>query len=91
MNSYDEVYADDGYYWGTDPKSLCRSVIEIISLRGTSGMNVIDLGCGDGKDAIHFAKHSMLPSEVDISRPGLDKAERWAARAASKFIRAETE
>lgn len=80
MKSYDEVYADDGYYWGTDPNLLCRNVIEIIGPRSTTGMKVIDLGCGEGKDAIHFAKHGMVPTAVDISRAGLDKAERWAAK-----------
>lgn len=40
----------------------------------------MDLGCGEGKDIIHFAKQGMSAMGVDISQPRLAKAQRWAMK-----------
>ncbi|WP_067621524.1 SAM-dependent methyltransferase [Alicyclobacillus acidiphilus] len=76
METYDEVYRKPEFYWGKEPNELCRMAIDACGLRGG---NVIDLGCGEGKDMIHFAKHGFRSVGVDVSLPGLEKAERWAA------------
>lgn len=80
VNAYDDVYSEDTFYWGTEPNSLCQSVVDLCEQSGVENRRVIDLGCGEGKDAIHFAKHGLAATGVDISRPGLDQANRWAAR-----------
>lgn len=78
MKTYDDVYAKETFYWGTEPNSLCNTTIALLNPTGLEGRRIIDLGCGEGKDIIHFAKYGLLCTGVDISQPGLVKAERWA-------------
>lgn len=78
VQAYDEVYARDGFYWGTTPNGLCRLVVEEILPRLGERAEVIDLGCGEGRDLIHFARYGCRATGVDISAPGLEKARRWA-------------
>lgn len=80
METYDNVYAREDFYWGTEPNSICKTVIDLFEPAELMGKRIVDLGCGEGKDLIHFAKHEMHCTGVDISRPGLDKAEWWAAK-----------
>jgi tellurite methyltransferase len=77
LETYDEVYSKAEFYWGREPNTLCKQVVELFSadFRG----KVIDLGCGEGKDIIHFAKNGFEAVGVDLSVPGLQKAQRWAA------------
>jgi tellurite methyltransferase len=79
MLSYDEVYSQPGYYWGKDPNGMCNTAVNFWSPEERLGKKVIDLGCGEGRDIIHFARHGFDATGVDISQPGLDKAQRWAA------------
>ena len=78
MRTYDDVYKQEGFYWGTEPNSLSNMVIDLLRPSGIVGKSIVDLGCGEGKDMIHFATQGMLATGVDISQPGLAKAERWA-------------
>lgn len=78
MESYDEVYGKPEFYWGQEPNSLCKHTVELLS-SGHKG-KVIDLGCGEGKDIIHFARNGFSAVGVDISEPGLKKAQQWALR-----------
>ncbi len=79
MQTYDGVYAKEEFYWGKEPNRLCRQAVTLFSPEEAKGARVIDLGCGEGKDLIHFAKHGFDATGVDISLPGLAKARRWAA------------
>ena len=80
MKTYDDVYKEEEFYWGTEPNRLCQTVVDHMDKTGGAPMSVIDLGCGEGKDMIHFAKHGFQATGVDISPQGLAKAQRWAAR-----------
>jgi tellurite methyltransferase len=77
METYDDVYSRSEFYWGREPNSLCKEVVTLFP--NNSGAKVIDLGCGEGKDIIHFAKCGFEAVGVDISLPGLMKAEKWAS------------
>jgi len=90
MKTYDDLYQEEEFYWGTRPNELCQAVIDHLDMPGGSRMSVVDLGCGEGKDMIHFAKHGFQATGVDISLQGLAKAQRWATRekVAIRTIRA---
>ncbi len=79
MLSYDEVYSKADYYWGKEPNRLCVQAAELFAPGGARGKRAIDLGCGEGRDVIYLARQGFDAVGVDISRPGLEKAERWAA------------
>ncbi|HWI66218.1 MAG TPA: methyltransferase domain-containing protein [Symbiobacteriaceae bacterium] len=77
MQTYDDVYRQPGYYWGVEPNGLARRVTDLVP--AGSGLRAIDLGAGEGRDAIHFARHGLTVTAMDLSLPGLEKAARWAA------------
>lgn len=76
MDGYDEVYSRAEFYWGRQPNNLCKRAVQLFETR--SNRKVIDLGCGEGKDMIHFAQNGFDTLGVDLSAPGLAKAQRWA-------------
>lgn len=79
MLSYDQVYSQAGFYWGRTPNRMCETAVSFMAPDERKGKTVIDLGCGEGRDLIHFARLGLDVTGVDISQPGLDKAQRWAA------------
>ena len=74
-------YAGQEYCWGKRPSDLCDSVIEIVAPRTGFRPRLLDLGCGEGRNAVHFASHGFDVVGVDLSLPGLDKARRYASEA----------
>ena len=77
-NPYDLRYASKEFYWGKKPSAMCDRVMEIISPATGSVMKLIDLGCGEGRNAVYFAKHGFAVTGVDISLPGLRKMTEYA-------------
>lgn len=71
----DEVYSKPAFYWGKEPNGLC---LQVLDLMPSHGQRAIDLGCGEGRDLIQFARHGFEAVGVDLSAPGLAKAARWA-------------
>jgi tellurite methyltransferase len=78
---YDEKYAGKEYYWGKKPSSICDKVIEIMKPSEDSRPKLLDLGCGEGRNAVYFAKHGFEVVGVDLSATGLEKTRRYAKEA----------
>ncbi|MGI0070655.1 MAG: class I SAM-dependent methyltransferase [Thermoplasmata archaeon] len=77
---YDERYSRPGLYWGSKPTQLARDVVRIVRSLPRSPRTLVDLGSGEGRDSIHFARRGYRVSGVDISSAGVRKAERRASR-----------
>ena len=77
---YDERYSRPGLYWGSKPTGLARDVIRIVRSLPRSPRTLVDLGCGEGRDSIYFARRGYRVLGVDISSVGVRKAERRASR-----------
>jgi len=73
-----QVYADQEFYWGKKPSAMCDRVIEIIGPGADSHPKLLDLGCGEGRNAVYFAKHGFEVVGLDLSPPGLEKTRRYA-------------
>lgn len=78
--NYDEAYRQPGLYWGAQPNRIAQMVIDLIPETERAGKRVVDLGAGEGRDLIAFAKAGFSPLGIDLSEPGLAKAREWAAR-----------
>ena len=75
---YEERYKTDDYYWGLAPNDMCY---EIMRLRPpVRPYRVLDIGCGEGKDAVFLAKNGYIVTAFDIAQSGLDKAMALADR-----------
>lgn len=79
MLTYDDVYRNPAFYWGQTPNRMADTAVNLIPPDERASKRVIDLGCGEGRDLIHFAKAGFHSVGVDLSEPGLAKAQRWAA------------
>jgi len=77
-NTYDQKYAGEDFYWGKEPSVMCDQVIETIQPSADFRPRLLDLGCGEGRNAIYFAKHGFEVTGVDLSLSGLEKTKRYA-------------
>jgi tellurite methyltransferase len=77
---YDERYSRPGLYWGSHPTGLARDLVRIADSLSQPPRSLIDLGCGEGRDSIYFARRGYRVLGVDISSVGVRKAERRASR-----------
>ena len=78
-NPYDIRYAGPDYYWGMRPSALCPRVLELAPTEGSP--RLLDIGCGEGRDAVFFARSGYAVSAFDSSPQGVEKAARLAHEA----------
>ena len=78
MNSrqWDERYSGDELVWSSTPNQFL--VAEVV---GLAPGRAVDLGCGEGRNAIWLAERGWEVTGVDFSPVGLTKAKRFADRA----------
>jgi len=79
ISSYENDYQKDEYYWGTIPSTMCLKILEL--LPPERRLKVLDIGCGEGKDAVFLARCGYDVSAFDISEAGLEKTKRLADKA----------
>lgn len=73
---YEEKYKDEQYYWGITPNTMCY---EIMKLRPPiKPHRVLDIGCGEGKDAVFLAKNGYHVTAFDVAENGIEKARELA-------------
>lgn len=76
---YEAEYQKDEYFWGVEPSAMCLKVLELMP--PTRPLKLLDIGCGEGKDAVFFARCGYEVSAFDISEAGLDKLKRPSEKA----------
>lgn len=77
-NPYDQWYTTQEYYWGKRPSVMCDRVIEIIRPSSNYRPKLLDLGCGEGRNAVYFAKQGFEVVGIDMSLSGLEKTKEYA-------------
>lgn len=75
MVKWDERYAGDEYFYGTEPNDFLKQHASLIE----KGGRVLCLGEGEGRNAVFLARSGFAVTAVDQSPVGLDKARRLAA------------
>ena len=76
MTHYEDKYREEDFYWGLEPNKMCY---EVMRLRPpVKPYRVLDIGCGEGKDAVFFARNGYRVTAFDIADAGLEKARRLA-------------
>jgi len=79
ISPYEEHYQKNEYYWGVEPSTMCLKVLEL--LPPSRPLKLLDIGCGEGKDAVFFARCGYEVSAFDISDAGIEKTKRLAEQA----------
>ncbi|MDR2532630.1 MAG: helix-turn-helix domain-containing protein [Oscillospiraceae bacterium] len=80
ISGYDEVYKSENYFWGVRPSDMCLKVLALLPTDGKP-LKLLDIGCGEGKDAVFFARCGYDVSAFDISDAGIEKTKRLAESA----------
>lgn len=76
---YDGEFAKEAYFWGTEPALICYQVMRY--LPPVRPLRVLCAGCGEGKDAVFFARNGYRVTAFDAVAAGIDKAKQLAAAA----------
>lgn len=74
--NYEKWYEGEDYYWGVEPAELCHELIKLV--KPGKDVKVLDIGCGEGKDAVFMAKQGYDVTAFDITTNGINKTIRMA-------------
>ena len=73
---YEKRYQGDAYYWGINPNRLCYDIMQLKP--PTQPYRVLDIGCGESKDAVFLARNGYQVTAFDIAANGVEKAQALA-------------
>jgi tellurite methyltransferase len=73
---YENRYKSDGFYWGIAPNHMCYEVMRLKP--PTVPLRLLDMCCGEGKDAVFFANNGYIVSAFDVAESGLEKGRKLA-------------
>ena len=76
--NYENWYSSVEYYWGTEPAAFCDRLIQLKPC--IHGEKVLDIGCGEGKDAVYMARNGYNVTAFDITENGIAKTVKLAAK-----------
>ena len=69
--NYEKWYEGDGYYWGLEPGGFLKELIELCP--PSSDKKVLDIGCGEGKDAVYMAQNGYKVTAFDLTENGIKR------------------
>ncbi len=73
---YEERYSQASCYFGTKHCSLAARLLHKLPPKST----ILDLGAGEGRNAIYLAKNGHIVTAVDFSEKGIRKIEKRAKK-----------
>ena len=79
VSHYESDYLKEEYFWGIQPSMMCLKVLELMP--PVRPLKILDIGCGEGKDAVFLARCGYDVSAFDISEAGLEKMRQLANKA----------
>ena len=74
--NYEKWYEGEDYYWGLKPGDFLDELIKLCP--PLPGKRVLDIGCGEGKDAVYMAQQGYDVSAFDLTDNGIIKTMKLA-------------
>ena len=74
---YEKCYEGNEYYWGLEPASFLDELINCTNKK-PSDLAVLDIGCGEGKDAVYMAQQGCKVTAFDVTDSGIRKLKKLA-------------
>jgi SAM-dependent methyltransferase len=68
---WDKTYAENPAFFGKESSEFARTAINLF--KGAGVVSVLELGCGQGRDTLHFAREGFRVTALDYSEAGLLK------------------
>jgi tellurite methyltransferase len=75
-NQYEEAYQGKKYYWGKLPSRYAYKVLELMP--PDRPLKLLVIGCGEGRNAVFFARNGYEVTAFDLSSSGLKKTKKYA-------------
>ena len=69
--NYEKWYEGDTYYWGIEPAAFCDELAALCP--PDKSKKVLDIGCGEGKDAVYMARLGYDVTAFDLTQNGIRK------------------
>ncbi len=87
MIDWNEVYRGDEFFYGKEPNEFIKRYCNLI----LQGGKVLELACGEGRNAVFLAQQGFCVDAIDSSEVAIEKAKSWAKEKGSKvnFINAD--
>jgi tellurite methyltransferase len=76
LTIYDEEYRKEGYYWGKRPSLICYKVLQLMPPERS--VKLLAIGCGEGRNAVFFARNGYQVTAFDLSPAGVEKTKGMA-------------
>lgn len=76
---YDKRYDQKDFYWGVKPSAICHRILDLVPPDRT--VKLLDVGCGEGRNAVFFACRGFDVTAFDTSPVGVEKTKRLADKA----------
>ncbi len=76
---YDEKYGGESFSWTVHPSDTCFEVLK--GRPPDRHLSLLDIRCGEGRNAVFFARNRYDVHAFDISGKGLEKTKRLAQQA----------
>lgn len=74
-----QMYSENEYYWGREPNEFAKQGMKFLPRQpGNRRLRAVDIGAGEGRDAVFFAERGLDLLAVDAAPNGLEKANRLA-------------
>jgi tellurite methyltransferase len=87
---YDDGYRDCPCFWGDQPSSFVKALCEL--KKDLLDAQILDVGCGEGKNAIFLANQGARVQALDVSQLAIENARRhWAAPERVQFVVADVQ
>lgn len=74
--NYEKWYEGTDYYWGLEPGSFLEELIRLCP--PSPDKKVLDIGCGEGKDAVYMAQKGYKVTAFDLTENGIKKTKALA-------------
>ena len=69
VSPYDDQYRKEEYYWGLEPSLFAKQIVE--SVENRQDKTLLDIGSGEGRDAVYFTRNGFQVDALEISDPGI--------------------
>ncbi len=76
---WDRVFAEETAFFGEKPSDYSRKALELFQREGVR--EVLELGCGQGRDTFYFARNNLRVAALDYAETAVDTLEEKAAEA----------
>lgn len=74
---YDSEYEKDEYYWGEQPSPLAQYLVSL-DKTAVREKRLLDIGSGEGRDAMFLARCGYQVDALEISLPGIRKIRQYS-------------